>query len=235
MLRGVAGALLVAGIAGSGAAAQPEDTIAQRMVACTGCHDVEGRRGRDAYYPRIAGKPAGYLYNQLVNFRDGRRFYALMTYLVDQQSDAYLMEMAQHFAAQQIAYPPPEPSKVDASVLDRGRQLSTAGDAARKLPACADCHGASLTGIAPAIPGLLGLSRDYLVAQINAWRAGARRAHAPDCMADIATKLNVEEIAAVAAWLSSQPVPARAQAERANARLPLECGSVTVATGAPSK
>jgi cytochrome c553 len=30
---------------------------------------------------RIAGKPAGYLYNQLLNFRDGRRNYPLMTYI----------------------------------------------------------------------------------------------------------------------------------------------------------
>jgi hypothetical protein len=31
-----------------------------------------GPRRADGYYPRIAGKPAGYLYNQLLNFRDGR-------------------------------------------------------------------------------------------------------------------------------------------------------------------
>ena len=221
--------VLVAIVDRDARAAEPADTIAQRMIACTGCHDSEGRRGRDAYYPRIAGKPAGYLYNQLLNFRDGRRFYALMTYLVDLQSDAYLKEMAEHFAAIDVPYPSPEPSKAEPAVLERGRTLAASGDAARKLPACAECHGAGLTGVAPSIPGLLGLPRDYLVAQFNAWRSGARRAQSPDCMADIANRLTVEEIAAVSSWLSSQPVPARAKAERATARLPIECGGVDAA------
>src|SRR4051794_11756086 len=53
------------------AAAAPkfEDTMAQRVLACTGCHGPQGRAAPDGYYPRIAGKPPGYLYNQLLNFR----------------------------------------------------------------------------------------------------------------------------------------------------------------------
>jgi cytochrome c553 len=35
-----------------------------------------------------------------------------------------------------------------------------------------------MTGVAPHIPGLLGLPRDYLNAQLGAWKAGQRRAHA---------------------------------------------------------
>ena len=69
-------ALLLGGVVASAsapAAAPFEDTIAQRVVACTGCHGKEGRAAPDGYYPRIAGKPAGYLYNQLLHFRDGRR------------------------------------------------------------------------------------------------------------------------------------------------------------------
>src|SRR3982074_2782435 len=69
------------------------DTIAQRAVACTACHGKEGRATSDGYYPRIAGKPAGYLYNQLVNFREGRRRNAMMTYLVSSLPDAFLYEI----------------------------------------------------------------------------------------------------------------------------------------------
>ena len=66
------------------AQAQPvPDTLAQRALACTGCHGKEGRAAPDGYYPRLAGKPAGYLYHQLQHFRDGRRHYGLMTRLVD--------------------------------------------------------------------------------------------------------------------------------------------------------
>ena len=43
------------------AAAPFEDTIAQRALACTACHGPQGRAAPDGYYPRLAGKPAGYL------------------------------------------------------------------------------------------------------------------------------------------------------------------------------
>ena len=59
----------------------------------------------------------------------------------------------------------------------------------------------------PAVPGLLGLPRDYISAQIGSWRNSLRRAAAPDCMAEIAHKLKPEDIAALAAWLSTRPVP----------------------------
>jgi cytochrome c553 len=31
------------------------------------------------------------------------------------------------------------------------------GDPARRIPACVQCHGDALMGVAPSIPGLLGL------------------------------------------------------------------------------
>src|SRR6478672_4791156 len=106
-------------IAATAARAAPpfEDNMAQRTLACTACHGKEGRAAPDGYYPRIAGKPAGYLYNQLLNFRDGRRHYGLMARLLDPLSDAYLMEMAQHFAALDLPYPPPQPAKVTPLML----------------------------------------------------------------------------------------------------------------------
>ena len=62
--------MLAAGTSAFAAAPAFEDSMAQRTLACTACHGKEGRAGPDGYYPRIAGKPAGYLYNQLLNFRD---------------------------------------------------------------------------------------------------------------------------------------------------------------------
>ena len=185
-----------------------EDTIAQRTLACTACHGPQGRAAPDGYYPRLAGKPAGYLYNQLINFRDGRRHYALMTQLVDPLTDAYLLEIAQYFSQLEVSYPAPAPNPVTANVLARGRQLVMQGDAARKLPACVQCHGQAITGVAPNIPGLLGLPRDYLNAQMGAWKTGQRRAHSPDCMKDVVARLKDEDINAVSTWLSAQALPA---------------------------
>ena len=91
---------------------------------------------------------------------------------------------------------------------------------------CAACHGAQLTGTTPATPGLLGLPRDYINAQMGAWRTGARRGAQPDCMADIARRMKPEDIASVSTWLSSQPWPANTRTPTQSATTPpLKCGS----------
>lgn len=203
------------------------DTIAQRALACTACHGKQGRAASDGYYPRIAGKPAGYLYNQLVNFREGRRRYPMMIYMVDPLSDDYLRELADYFADQHPPYPPPQPATVSPETLERGRALVTSGDASRGIPACVACHGQALTGVAPFIPGLLGLPRDYLNAQFGAWRSGTRRAAEPDCMGKIASSLSLDEINAASSWLAAQPVPNdAAPVPSLTAQLPTACGSV---------
>lgn len=211
------------------AAAQADSSpegMARRMQACTACHGEEGRASNQGYFPRIAGKPAGYLYQQLLNFREGRRRNATMAYLVDHMSDAYLREIAEYFAALGLPYPPPRPASVPAATLARGEQLVRQGDATRGIPACASCHGPAMTGVAPAMPGLLGLPPDYLLAQFGAWRTGQRRAAAPDCMGEIARRLSAEDVSAMAAWLSSQAVrQGPAPAGSLPARPAMECGS----------
>jgi cytochrome c553 len=222
------GVLMAAVMCSAHGASQFRDDMAQRTLACTICHGKEGRAGPDGYYPRIAGKPAGYLYNQLLNFRDGRRRYGLMARLLDPLSDAYLLEIAQHFAALDLPYAPPPPAQLPDPVLRRGELLAREGDPGAKIPACVRCHGAALTGVVPATPGLLGLSRDYLNSQLGAWRAGQRKAHAPDCMAQIARQLTPEDLTAVAAWLAAQPVPMDAHPAQALATPPgISCGSAT--------
>ncbi|MCC6814047.1 MAG: c-type cytochrome [Rubrivivax sp.] len=217
----LAGALLLAHTV---QAAPFRDDMAQRTQACTACHGEQGRAGPDGYYPRLAGKPAGYLYHQLLHFRDGRRHYGLMTRMVDVLSDAYLMDIARHFAALQVPYPPPAPpaSPPPPAVLERGRALALQGDAAQGVPACVQCHGRTLTGALPDVPGLLGLPADYLSAQLGGWRTGQRRAHAPDCMARIVQRLSDRDAHAVVSWLASQPVPADPRPAPARPPLPAE-------------
>ena len=217
--------LLVAPLQAAERPAVLPDTIAQRVMACTSCHarkDVN-----DQYFPRISGKPAGYLYNQMRNFRDGRRQFPMMTYMVGHLPEPYLREIATYFAAQHLPSPPAQPSDASAAVLERGRTLVLHGDPALKVPACIACHGAQLTGVNPAIPGLLGLPRDYVNAQFGAWRNKDRHAQAPDCMAAITSRLSLPDVNAIASWLGLQPVPPDARPADSIAKpLPLDCGSV---------
>ncbi|TWI70098.1 cytochrome c553 [Pseudoduganella lurida] len=206
-------------------AAPPPDTLEQRLAPCLACHQPKERN--DAYFPRIAGKPEGYLYNQLLNFRDGRRQFPMMTYMVSQLPAPYLREIAQFFSAQHPAYPAPIRPDTTPAVLERGRLLVRQGDSARRIPACIGCHGQALMGVAPSIPGLLGLPRDYINAQFGAWKNKVRRAQAPDCMAEVASRLTEADVAAVSSWLSSQRVDDAARPATAPAApLPLKCGGV---------
>ena len=228
--------LAVAGLAPSVAAPAVEDTMAQRVQACTACHGAQGKAGPDGYYPRIAGKPAGYLYNQLMHFRDGNRNYRLMTHMVEPLSPTYLHELATHFANLSLPYPPPAPVSATAQTLARGEQLALRGDKALQVPACLACHGKAFTGVQPNTPGLIGLPRDYINSQLGAWQSGARRAASPDCMADIARSLTPTDVSAVSAWLASQPLPADA---RPVASLPepppLKCGVLIHPTAQPAR
>ncbi|MDF8363899.1 c-type cytochrome [Achromobacter anxifer] len=228
-LLGAAAAAFMAAPAQAQQASQESlrpDTMAARVAACTACHGEQGRAGADGYYPRLAGKPQEYLYHQLLNFRDDRRQYRPMTHLLTGLPDDYLREIAAYFSAQHVPYPAPTRADVSAATLEAGRTLALNGDPARGLPACAACHGAALGGVLPAIPGLLGLPRDYIGAQIGSWKNGLRRAAEPDCMADISNKLTPHDIGALAAWLSSQPVVEPYAPEAAGSiRLPAECGS----------
>ena len=226
------GVALAVGASAFAAAPPFEDSMAQRTLACTSCHGKEGRAGPDGYYPRIAGKPAGYLYNQLLNFRDGRRHYGLMARLLDPLSEPYLLEIAQYFAGLDVPYTQPGVPTANASQLAQGRKLALEGDQQRRLPACAACHGDALTGVQPNTPGLVGLPRDYLASQLGAWRGGQRRAHAPDCMADIAKRMTADDVSAVTAWLASQ-VPAAGSKPAASLARPPEiaCGSASLPAG----
>ena len=183
------------------------DTMAERVRACTICHSAEGKAGRDAYYPRIAGKPQGYLFNQLRNFRDARRYYQPMAILLENMSDEYLLEIAQYFSSLQLPYPVPEQIDMQAEEIKLAERLVHSGKPEKNIPACSACHGDNLMGVEPAIPGLLGLSRAYITAQLGGWRnGGIMRSQTSDCMSDIAKQLTDEEVNTIAKWLASRPV-----------------------------
>lgn len=202
------------------------DSMQARVQGCTTCHGAQGQGTDNGYFPRIAGKPAGYLYNQLAAFRDQRRHYPPMNYLVAYLPDAYLREMAEHFARLRPPYQRQEPMAADAATLARGQALAQQGDPQRGIPSCMACHGQGLTGMEPGVPGLVGLSATYVAAQLTRWKVGERKASAPDCMQRIAARLDERDVAAVSAWLSRQPAPHDAAPEPSNLqRMPFACGS----------
>jgi cytochrome c553 len=196
------------------------------MLACTSCHGAAGQGTSDDYFPRLAGKPAGYLYNQLAAFRSGRRRYAPMNYLLEFQSDAYLQAMADYFANQHPPFVAAPVAAVSAEVLARGQTLATRGDAGHGVPPCQNCHNPAFTGMQPAIPALVGLRPNYISAQLGAWRYGTRTAASPDCMQIVASRLSEADVTALAGYLSSLPTDPNTQPlAHGSLPMPLVCGS----------
>jgi cytochrome c553 len=149
-----------------------------------------------------------------------------MNYLLEYLPDAYLEKIADYFAALRPPAMSQPVAEVSAAVLARGRLLVTDGDQAHGVPACSGCHGPKLTGMEPAIPGLVGLRATYISAQLGAFRYGTRTAAEPDCMQLVAASLTESDVTAVAAWLASLPIPADPSPLKQRAlAMPLACGS----------
>lgn len=207
-----------------------DEAMAERLAACAACH---GPRGEGApgseYYPHLAGKPAGYLFAQMQGFRDGRRHYPQMVYLMRNWDDAWLARIASFFAAQPGVVPRHAPPPAQ-SVADRSRaeNLVHEGDRGRELPACASCHGPQLQGREPGVPALAGLPTDYLIAQLGGWMTGARHSIAPDCMARVVARLDPSEVRRIATYLAGLvPEPDSRPLEASAEPLPLDCGGAT--------
>ena len=216
--------LLACGWAQSAELSVAPDTIEARAQGCATCHGPHGEGVKDLNFPRIAGKPAGYLWNQLRNFRDGQRSYPPMNYLVAYLHDDYLQELADYFAAQSLNQStPPEP---DSAAPAAGERLARQGDTGSGVPACVLCHGKRLTGIEPGIPGLLGLNSRYIAAQLVSWRVGTRHALSPDCMREVASRLSETQIREVSAWLAAQSTHTPVEPAIAGSwKTALPCGS----------
>ena len=219
--------LLLALASGAALASEPKSGMPERLAACAACHGEQGEgRAGNEYYPHLAGKPSGYLRSQLKAFRDGRRHYAQMNWLMRNMDDAYLARIADYYAS----LPPrssAQPVAMTTAAAARARELVERGDPARGVPACATCHGEDLSGLEPGVPALLGLPPDYVIAQLGAWRIGTRSATTPDCMADIAKALDPGDFRRLGEWMASQGAThSLLPAVAGSYALPVACGDL---------
>lgn len=201
MIRTMAlAALLVAGFTVNAAEeAKPKaDPAKGKLVAetiCVACHGVDGNSLTSAN-PHLAGQVADYTYKQLQNFKSGARNNAIMMGMVAPLSDDDMRNVAAWYA-QQEAKPAPATNE---ALLNRGKQLWRAGDAAKGVPACAACHGPAGKGIPAQYPRLSGQFPEYTEAQLKSFRAEERANDPERMMRDVAAKLSDADIKAVAEY-----------------------------------
>jgi len=167
------------------------------VPACAQCHAFNGGSDGTGAFPRIAGQSAYYLARQIRDFASGVRANAVMTPISKALSPDDIADLAAYYAGADAPYLPlPTP---DRSLVQRGEQLATIGDAAKNIQSCNNCHGAGGAGEPPAIPYLAGQYAHYTAFELKMWRLGFRKS-SPGGMAEVAKRLDDQDIAAVAAY-----------------------------------
>ncbi|MCL1142169.1 c-type cytochrome [Shewanella gaetbuli] len=169
---------------------------------CMTCHGVNGEGMAVSNFPRLAGSSQYYLRKQLEDFRSAKRQQPLMQPMAAGLNDQQILDVSAYYASLPSTNLP-EPTAVDPKAYAAGEQLAERGDIERQLVACANCHGPQGIGLPPAIPALIGQSSGYIAAQLNAWQQGQRKNDDGGLMAEVASNLTAEDIAAVAAYYSA--------------------------------
>lgn len=182
---------------------------ASGATACAACHGLNGEPVGDDAFPRIGGQGAPYLSKQLQDFKTKARANAIMAPIAAALSADDIRDVAAYYAS--IESPFPVLPHGNAQLVDKGRARAESGNATVGVPACNACHGAGGVGEAPTIPYLAGQYASYTASQLQSWRKGTRRSSL-EAMRLIATKLDDQQMEAVAAYYQQARTPAVAAA-----------------------
>lgn len=167
--------------------------------ACATCHGSTSPAPQP--FPVLEGLPAEYITKQLLDYRSGTRQSSVMQPVARELADSDITMVARYYAAQ--ARPATAALRTDLP----SAALHWAGDNARALPACADCHGASGRGGGPVLPPLTGQPKGMVAAQLNAFRAGTRANDDDGVMRALAHRLTDAEINALDSFYGAASTP----------------------------
>lgn len=168
---------------------------------CVECHGLQGE-GLPDLAPRLAGLSEEYIREQVHGFRAGKRQNTTMHILAEEVTDPVLDRIAAYFSARPLPRITPKLRGSQAVFRDPAAKLAYQGDWSREVPACVTCHGASGIGSGN-IPPLAGQHADYIKAQLQDWKKGARTTDQDGVMTKIASQLSDDEIEALADYFSN--------------------------------
>lgn len=184
-------------------------------AACQGCHGEKGLGNDDMGAPRLANIGQGYIIKQLTDFANDRRTPngagAAMNGFAKALTEQDRRDLAGFLNTLEYQVDPSDLKGLAANgnkvgKPDLGKEIVTQG-VKGKVPPCQDCHG--FNGRDPRFPAINQQKFVYLVNQLNSWRDDSR-ANDPTVdkigiMRGIAKKLSDDDIANIAAFLSTAP------------------------------
>jgi cytochrome c553 len=136
--------------------------------------------------PNLAGQYPEVVVKQLHDYKSGKRAGTLMEGLAANLTDAQIQDLAAYFAYLPKART--APTTYDESLP----ALVRVGDPLRNIAPCVACHG----GIDQKLgaPWLEGMPKEYLVAQLEAFKNGGRRNDPEAQMRNMVRAMTAQEI-----------------------------------------
>jgi len=170
---------------------------AGKAVACQACHGGATGVSPNPEWPNLAGLGADYIAQQLQLFKGGKRANPVMMPIATNLSADDMADLAAYFDSL------PSPAlEADPSYWTAGQKLYRGGDAARAIPACIACHGATGRGAQAAkFPALRGQQSVYVSKQLHDYASGARTTGPGNIMETISKRLSEDDMRNVAAYV----------------------------------
>lgn len=181
--------------AAKGATLYDSGDAARGLPACASCHGAAGN-STIAANPKLSAQFEAYTHKQLVDFTTPARNQPVMTTYAKMLSDAEKRDIAAYLATQK----PKQGAAKNKDTVELGKKIYRGGIAERGVAACASCHGANGNGIPAQYPRLAGQHQDYTVAQLQAFKGGARN-NSPQ-MTTLAQRMSDQEMKAVADYIA---------------------------------
>jgi len=161
---------------------------------CTMCHGAQGISASNA--PNLAGQYPEVVMKQLHDYKSGKRASSIMEALARNLSDRDIQDIAAYYAFL------PKARTAPTTYDERLPALVRVDAPLRNIAPCIACHGGVDQKLGT--PWIEGMPKAYLVAQLQAFRAGTRHNDAEAQMRNMARPMTAEEIDQVASFYAGK-------------------------------
>lgn len=165
---------------------------------CTMCHGAQGMSVSNA--PNLAGQYPEVVIKQLRDYQTGHRQNPVMEALARALSARDITDLAAYYASLPKARTAPTTYDETLPALVR------VGDPLRNIAPCISCHGGVDQKLGT--PWIEGMPRDYLTAQLKAFRDGTRRNDSQAQMRNMVRTITDAEIEEVASFYARKAAAA---------------------------
>lgn len=165
---------------------------------CTMCHGAQGMSVSNA--PNLAGQYPEVVIKQLRDYQTGHRQNPVMEALARALSERDITDLAAYYASLPKARTAPTTYDETLPALVR------VGDPLRNIAPCISCHGGVDQKLGT--PWIEGMPKDYLSAQLRAFRAGTRHNDSQAQMRNMVRTITDAEIEEVATFYARKAAAA---------------------------